>query len=198
VAEMLVEAEQPIGPLGFLPDGRTLLVQRWGTPETQADIGVFTLGDTAIQWRIASEFREGHGAVSPDGRWLAYVSNRSGAAEVYIEALSGRGGRVQVSVDGGHSPRWSPDGSRLYYRGGPTTPALIAADLEYGARVLVTSREVVFRGPVDLNRGNINYDIDRTTGRLLLIVFGAGGEDRQEIRWILDWPAIVQEMVTGR
>ncbi|HEV3511641.1 MAG TPA: protein kinase [Candidatus Sulfotelmatobacter sp.] len=55
------------------------------------------------------------GRLSPDGRWLAYTSNESGAPQVYVVAFGGGQGKWQVSVNGGMQPEWSKDGKQLYY-----------------------------------------------------------------------------------
>jgi Tol biopolymer transport system component len=198
-AELLVADEDNIAPLGFLPDGRRLLVQAYGRSGTRADIGIVMLGDSTIRWLVSTEFREYHGQASPDGRWVAYASNRSGQFEVYVEALSGQAGRVQISSGSGMAPRWSPDGQRLYYSPAPGSGGGLVnvAELDIGDRVRVRSRDVAVRASVDFNTGNINYDVDRVSGRLLLILVD-GAESTNNIRWILDWPAILVEMATAR
>ncbi|HLZ42257.1 MAG TPA: protein kinase [Candidatus Sulfotelmatobacter sp.] len=55
------------------------------------------------------------GRLSPDGHWLAYASNESGAPQVYVVAFGGGQGKWQVSVNGGMQPTWSKDGKQLYY-----------------------------------------------------------------------------------
>jgi eukaryotic-like serine/threonine-protein kinase len=60
------------------------------------------------------EFRERQGRLSPDGRWLAYVSEESGSVEVYVRAWP-RGEKRKVSVAGGVEPRWRGDGREMYY-----------------------------------------------------------------------------------
>ncbi len=55
---------------------------------------------------------------SPDGHWLAYGSNESGQAEVYVRPFPNTGGKWQASTDGGNFPAWSPDGKELFYRNG--------------------------------------------------------------------------------
>ena len=65
--------------------------------------------------------------LSPDGRWLAYTSNESGANEVYVRPFPNTsGGRWQVSNGGGSQARWSPDGRALYFLDG-TSANLIEA-----------------------------------------------------------------------
>ena len=55
------------------------------------------------------------GRVSPNGRWLAYVSTEAGRSEVYVRALNGATGRSRISTDGGVAPRWRGDGRELFY-----------------------------------------------------------------------------------
>jgi Tol biopolymer transport system component len=57
-------------------------------------------------------------AFSPDGDWLVYVGNTGARSEVYVRAVDGSGGRIQVSVDGGSDPRWTQGGREIVYRQG--------------------------------------------------------------------------------
>ena len=52
---------------------------------------------------------------SPDGRWLAYMSNESGANRVYVEAFPQKGGKRQISANGGSYPAWSRNGHDLFF-----------------------------------------------------------------------------------
>jgi dipeptidyl aminopeptidase/acylaminoacyl peptidase len=58
---------------------------------------------------------ERQGQFSPDGRWVAYVSNEGGIDQIYIQPFPGTGGKQQASTNGGVDPRWRRDGRELFY-----------------------------------------------------------------------------------
>ena len=93
---------------------------------------------------VTPNAREGSPAISPDGRFVAYVSNESATREVYVQPLPGPGRRVRVSVDGGTEPRWDPSGNRLYYR---TASRLMQATL--GPLLDVVRRDSLFVDAMD-------------------------------------------------
>jgi Tol biopolymer transport system component len=64
---------------------------------------------------IATPFAEFSARISPDGHWLAYVSNESGGRQVYVQSFPPSGVRVQVSVSGGDAPRWRGDSRELFF-----------------------------------------------------------------------------------
>ena len=73
--------------------------------------------DSAAIPLVATEFQETAPAVSPDGRWLAYVSDETGRAEVYVSPFPNvDDGRWLVSTDGGSEPVWAHSGRELFYR----------------------------------------------------------------------------------
>ena len=83
------------------------------------DLMEMTLDDRRqVRPLVRTSFNEGQGAVSPDARWLAYNSNRSGRAEVYVAPYPNTdAGRWQVSTAGGQGPRWSKDGKEIFFLG---------------------------------------------------------------------------------
>ena len=86
---------------------------------------------------LRSEFNELLGQVSPDGRWLAYVSDESGTNDVYVRRFPSGGGKRRVSVNGGTAPRWRRDGRELFFFTLNGTLAAVTLkgemDLEIGA-----------------------------------------------------------------
>jgi Tol biopolymer transport system component len=101
------------------PDGRTLLVAQQNSNTGWDILSIPSSGEQTLTPVLTSSFDE-HGArFSPDGHWLAYLSNESGRYEVYVIPFPGPGGRWQLSNGGGavgYWPVWSRDGRRIYYR----------------------------------------------------------------------------------
>ena len=118
--------DRPVQEVTWSPDGRWLVLRTDdATPGAGDIVGVRLSGDTTPVPLLASAFSEMHPALSPDGRWLAYTSNESGADEVYVRPFAaGSGARWQVSNGGGLEPRWSPDGRELYFLDGTNLVAV--------------------------------------------------------------------------
>jgi serine/threonine-protein kinase len=155
-ATRLQGAAQPIREGAFTPDGKGLLF-RTDHPTNSRDIWLrrFT-GDTTPVGILTGPNDDKEPRASPDGRWLAYVSNESGREEVYLRALAPGGGRVPVSAGGGGEPLWDPDGKRLYYR---TGDQVIEAAIATAPTLQVTGRRVLFSGLYSTDIFHPNYDV---------------------------------------
>jgi len=94
---------------------------------------------------LQESYEESRPKISPDGRWIAYMSNESRRNEVYVRSFPDvNKGRWQVSTNGGNSPLWSPDGRELYYRSGDAVMA-VSVRMEPGFSTVGTP-QVLFRG----------------------------------------------------
>jgi serine/threonine-protein kinase len=122
-----------------------------------------------IRMVVASDSNEYDPALSPDGRWLAYVSNRSGESEIWVQGYP-TGGPQRVSSNGGYEPLWSVDGSELFYRQGD---AVMAVAVDTDAEFPFAAPQPLFSGPFvqDPNPGTRSYDFARD-GRFLMILPG--------------------------
>lgn len=109
-------------PKSWSPDGRQLLfadvsgtVAGTGT----LDIAVIALdANRAPQALIATRAREDTPRISPDGRWLAFETDETGQAEIFVRPFPNLdGGRWRISTEGGLDPIWAADGRTLFYRG---------------------------------------------------------------------------------
>jgi serine/threonine protein kinase len=79
------------------------------------DLWTFSLADKKPALFLSTPATESMPIFSPDGRWLVYVSDESGRYEVYVQPFPGRGGKWQISPEGGNQPVWGPDGRELFY-----------------------------------------------------------------------------------
>jgi Tol biopolymer transport system component len=114
--ELLLSSDTSKYVTDWSPDGRFIAYEEMGSG-TGSDLWVLPLsGDRKPIPFLRTEFYEGQGQFSPDGRWMAYVSNESGRAEVYVQAFPASGGKWQISTAGGFFPRWRGDGKELFYR----------------------------------------------------------------------------------
>jgi Tol biopolymer transport system component len=116
--ELLVGGLTQVGstPVTWLPDGRTILFATsnesaraifWLQPRTPPGVATRVFeNETAMSSSCA---------LSPDGRWAAFVSEESGRNEVYVRRFPTGDGKWQISVDGGVEPRWRDDGKELFY-----------------------------------------------------------------------------------
>ncbi|HEX8029447.1 MAG TPA: hypothetical protein VF491_13330, partial [Vicinamibacterales bacterium] len=98
----------------WLPDGRRLLLMS-PEPGRQFDVSLLDLDTKAITPLIHTAAGEGGARVSPDGKWVAFVSDESKRAEVYAFPLAEPENRTVISAGGGFDPLWSDDGKELYY-----------------------------------------------------------------------------------
>ena len=117
--EELTSGAYPRYPVSFSRDGKRMLFVELH-PSRRGDIWSIPLeGDRRPEPLIATDADEGDAEFSPDARWVAYVSDETGRSEVFLRPIGARGGRRQVSSDGGRSPHWSPTTRELFFtRGG--------------------------------------------------------------------------------
>ncbi len=116
---------RPFSPV----DGTRMVLETRG-PQTGDDISIATIGPP-VETRplLNTVHAEAAPAISPDGRWLAYQSDESGRAEVYVRPFPAVDqGLWTISTGGGTEPRWAPDGRELFFTarsGGWATPGVL-------------------------------------------------------------------------
>ncbi len=116
VEELLYASETVKVPSGFSPDGKLLAFNEVGT-DTGLDIWILPLtGDRKPYPFLKTNFNESNAVFSSDGKWLAYNSNESGRAEVYVTPFPGPGRKWQVSTQGGAYPEWRQGGREILYQ----------------------------------------------------------------------------------
>ncbi len=156
----------PIREGVLTPDGRSV-VYRVDADTSNRDVFMASLtGDHTPVPLLVSKADEKLPRVSPDSKWLAYVSDESGREEVYVRTLAPGGGRVPVSAGGGGEPLWSGDGRRLFYRHGSK---MMAATIATTPTLSVTKRDDVFDIPFATDPYHPNYDVTADGKRFVMV-----------------------------
>jgi serine/threonine-protein kinase len=184
-----------IWPWSVSNDGNTLFFGKWSGLSLY-DIGILSLkGERTPKLLLQEEYSEVLPQISPDGRWLAYMSNESGQYEVFIRPFPDvdSGGRWQVSTDGGFDQLWAPDGHELFYVIPDGTMA-VSVETEPTFK-LGTPRTLPITGPY------IDWDISPDGDRFLMLkrVEAEGDESQAEdpsrINIVLNWFEELKERV---
>ncbi len=113
--ELLLSTSRPKFPMGWSSDARFLLYDELNT-KGDIDIWALPLGGTRTPFEVVrTEFNERLPQFSPDGKWIAYQSDKTGRFEIYVQPFPGPGGALPVSTGGGAQVRWNPTGKELFY-----------------------------------------------------------------------------------
>jgi Tol biopolymer transport system component len=113
--ELLVESELPIAPMAWSSDNRYLVYWEL-SPKTNSNVWVLPLGrDQKPLPLLHTTFSEQDPQISPDGKWVAYLSNESGSSELYVRPFPKGDGKWQISSTGASFVRWRADGTELFY-----------------------------------------------------------------------------------
>jgi serine/threonine-protein kinase len=164
-ASQLLVRPQNIYESRLTPDGRTL-VFREDLSGTNRDILTAPVDSpSAVRPLVATLFDEKGIAMSPDGKWLAYVSNETGENEVYIRRLQDVSARWPVSVNGGTEPRWAKSGEIFFRRG----DSVFVAPVELGAEPRVTTPRAIFRGIYASNTFEPLWDVSPDGSRFVFV-----------------------------
>jgi serine/threonine-protein kinase len=114
-----------------------------------------------VQPLLETMFAEANPALSPDGRWLAYQSDESGRAEIYVRPFPDvDAGRWQVSTGGGVQVAWARSGRELFYRNGA---ALLAVPVQTGTGFVAGTPKALFEGQY-VGRYNVPASLSSKTG----------------------------------
>lgn len=126
--------------------------------DSQVDLELLQLAATTTRTLVSDGFFNYGAQVSPDGRWIAFVSNASGRDQVYVQPFpDANGQREPVSLDGGSMPVWNADGSRIYYQS--PGASLMAVDVVDSGTTLKLGRPIAL---FDLATRVSNYPGART------------------------------------
>ena len=178
-------------PLSWSSDGIILLEvgSRVGSLSTHTELWmVRTTGDRKAVPILQRPFNVSQGRLSPDGRWVAYVSEETGQPNVYVTPFPGPGSHTRVSVDGATQPRWASDGHELVFiRSGE----LRSADVHLAADGVTVGRPTrLFSIAVQNAPFLSSYDVSRDGQRFLVNMLNTNAQQTASpIAVVLNWTA---------
>ena len=143
----------------FSPDRETGGRISAGPCHRPGSVGVYVEGAPACSRSYERDFLKWDHKFSPDGRWLAYVSDESGEYEVYVRPYPGPGGNSGVRAEGESTSLWSRDGKELFYR---TGQKWMSAAVTLGPEFTAEKPRLLFEGPYLMTGGPV---VRREPGR---------------------------------
>ncbi len=185
-AEVLLDDVAAIDEAFYSSSGEWILHRR-GMEAGERDIfAIRANGDTAATPLAASNFDEVAPALSADGRWLAYVSNRAGQANVYVRPFPEADTETLVSVSGGTEPIWGRNRAELYYRNG--AGEMVAVAVLPGDEFATGPEQVLF--PATAYRSDFYhaaYDVSADGERFVMIRISDSGSLDEELIAVENW-----------
>jgi Tol biopolymer transport system component len=154
------------------------------------DIAVLDVATGKSNVFLKTAFREGGAQFSPNGHWIAYVSDESGRAEVYVQSYPGPGGKWPVSSDGGSEPMWNRNGRELFYRSQDrmmAVPVSTADGFSIGRPQMLFERRYA---SIQLPQTAPYYDVTPDGQRFLMVKEGEASPG-PPISVILNWPSLL-------
>ena len=167
------------------PDGTRILVDLIH-PETGFDIWVVTTEPKGeARPLLTAPYQELLARLSPDGRWLAYMSDQSGRNEVYVQPFPSLRVKIPISNEGGSEPVWSRDGRTLFYK---HLQKLFAVDMRVTPDGLKPDRpRLVFEVPLAYSQGAGHFGYDVAGDGRFLFTLESESTLPQSLRIILNF-----------
>jgi eukaryotic-like serine/threonine-protein kinase len=177
-------------PESWSRDGGAIALGRLEEDGTQGAWTLATTGTKKAEAVVTGPFRVDEAQISPDGRWIAYMSDESGRDEVYIEPFRRAGDRVRVSVDGGGQPKWRADGRELFF---------VSGNLHVQAvEVRPASERVEVTLPADLfelrvfRARNLDDYAPSGDGQRFLVKIPVEHTRKPQLQVVMNWPALLE------
>ena len=150
-------------------------------------------GERKPQPLLNAEVFGGRSRVSPDGRWIAYQSTKSGRSEVYVRSFPSLDRERQISSGGAAQPLWSKDGKELYYL--TLNTMLMTVEVRSGATLEIGKPMPLFQTPIEGNPLLAQYAASSDGQRFLMMENsreGAGSAGTEQFHVELNWFAALK------
>lgn len=185
--EQLTKSEYQPVPASWSPDGKVLAFTEFH-PDTGWDIWLLPIGsDRKPRPFLQTASNELMPMFSPDGHWLAYISDETGRTEVFVRPFPGPGGKWQISTEGGKEPVWAPSGRELFYRSGDK---MMAVEVTTQTTFTAAKPTLLFQGIDEWRRTELsyrNYDLTPDGQRFLMTKTSGQQAPTTQIHVVLEW-----------
>jgi serine/threonine protein kinase/Tol biopolymer transport system component len=163
--------------------GHVLLMTNGG--RTRMDIWSFDVARGVAAPMMASPFNEGWATFSPDGRWIAFVSDAAQQRQVYVRSFPDGAAQTQISTGGGSEPQWRQDGRELFYVAPDNTIMAVSIHTSSG-RVTAGTPNALFTASIDQTRGIRNHYAASPDGQRFLLL-ATGDRHISRLVTVLNW-----------
>jgi len=198
--ELLLRTDGSKYPTSFSRDGRFLLYTTQEPKTEKGELWVLPLeGDKKPFLFLRTEFNDDFGRFSPNGRLVAYQSDKSGRNEIYVRtftpdspsAASDTGGKWLISTAGGANPRWGEDGKELYYVG--ADGKLMAVDIVTNPVFQAGVPKALFQTPLPPTSAAREPWAATPDGKRFLLLAPAGQIGQASFTVVLNWQAALKK-----
>jgi Tol biopolymer transport system component/predicted Ser/Thr protein kinase len=183
--ELLLKVDHNAHVTSIAGDTAAVMVR---DPKAGTNLWLLSLAKRELRAFRPTPAMERQGSFSPDGKWIAYVSNESGRNEIYVEPVGGSGGRWQISAGGGEQPRWCRCGREIFYRNG-TRMMSVPVETEPAFRAGKPAQ--LFETDFDRGGAVAGYDAS-PDGRWFLVTRSEQSQPK-EIRVVAGWPQALKQ-----
>jgi serine/threonine-protein kinase len=189
----------PVWEVVHSPEGEPAVI-RVGSGSGR-DLLLIQEGDSTTTSLLSGSFDEFGATLSPDGKWLAYVSDESETAEVYVRPFPNAGAsRWQLSKSGGREPLWAHSGREIFYVNGDG--AMVASQVATEPTFRVDGEVVLFSMGQDYRRDDVyrTYDVTQSDQRFLMlrVVESDDEESKSSLLLVKNWFTELEQMVGGQ
>ncbi len=174
-------------------DGKFLIIDHL-TEQSQSDLLIIPLTGEKVPWKyLNSSFDEYEASLSPNGKWISYLCDESGSYQIYVRSFPNKEGKWQISTDVAEEPRWSPDGTMLYYR---KNSQMMAVQVSTASTFSSGTPKVLINNFPAMNvDSGISYEIS-SDGKYIFTTQPVSGVSYKNISVVLHWTKEIKNLTT--
>lgn len=185
-AEVLLDDPEVIDEAFYSPNGEWLVHRRGKVLGARDIFAIPTNSDARAIPLVTSDFDEVAPALSSDGRWLAYVSDRAGQANVYVRPFPAADTETQVSVNGGQQPVWARNRPELFYLN--DAGEMVSVEVLPGTEFRTGAEQVLFLATAyRADFYHAAYDVTADGERFVMIRNSDSGSFEEQLIVVENW-----------